>query len=139
MKDKRERKRETWNFQASKIPRSRLRYMFRVILRDRKKTAVFRRTQTTVPEEEFEMSVVEGLQPVAPSSHLLVDENSQCEGNAEQNREECRRGVTCNRKTSDVPELRKIAGREMNGRDKQRDRKRERLRGRVPSDRNSIS
>jgi len=80
-------------------------YMFRVILRDRKETAVFRRTQTTVPEEEFEMSVVEGLQPVAPSPHLLVDENSQCEGDAEQNREECRRGVTCNRKTSDVPEL----------------------------------
>jgi len=64
--------------------------------------ALFRHTQTAVPEEELEMSVVESLQPVAPSPGLLVDEDSQRERDAEQDREECRRGVTCNRKTSGI-------------------------------------
>lgn len=61
-----------------------------------------RSTQAAVPEEELEVSVIEGLEPVAPSPGLLVDEHPQREGDAEKDREERRRGVTCNRKRSDA-------------------------------------
>lgn len=46
--------------------------------------------------------MVEGLRPAAPSPGLLVDENSQRERDAEQDREECRCGISCNKKTSDA-------------------------------------
>lgn len=57
-----------------------------------------RRTQTAIPKEELEMSVVERLEPAAPSPGLLVDEHSQRERDAEKDREERRRRVTCNKK-----------------------------------------
>lgn len=58
------------------------------------------RTQAAVPEEEFEVSVIEGLEPAAPSPGLLVDKHSQRERDAEKDRKERRRGVTCNKKRS---------------------------------------
>lgn len=42
--------------------------------------------------------MVEGLWPAAPSSRLLVDEHPEREGDAEENRKERRRGVTCKKK-----------------------------------------
>lgn len=42
------------------------------------------------------MSMIEGLRPIAPSSCLFVNKNSQREGDAEKNGEECRCRVTCN-------------------------------------------
>lgn len=57
-----------------------------------------RRTQAAVPKEELEMSMIERLEPAAPSPGLLVDEHPQRERDAEKDREERRRGVTCNKK-----------------------------------------
>lgn len=42
--------------------------------------------------------MIEGLEPVVPSPSLLVDEHSQRERDAEEDREKRRRGVTCNKK-----------------------------------------
>jgi len=55
------------------------------------KARTFRRTQATVAEEKLEMSMIESLGPIAPSSGFLVNENPQCEGDAEKDREKRRR------------------------------------------------
>lgn len=58
------------------------------------------RTQAAVPKEELEMSMIEGLEPAAPSPSLFVNEHPQRERDAEKDREERRRGVACNKKRS---------------------------------------
>jgi hypothetical protein len=65
--------------------------VFREISGERREPKSFRRTQATVAEEKLEMSMIESLGPIAPSSGFLVNENPQREGDAEKNCEKRRR------------------------------------------------